>query len=171
VSVIDIAIVVLVGLSCLVSLLRGFFKEAVSLLSWVAAILITLMFTSRFSGLLPADSIESPTARATVSAVILFFSCLLLGAIANWLFQKIVATSRLGFVDRFVGILFGAARGGIIVALLVLAAHLVPTLKQEAWWRSSLLIPHFQGVAQFIHAQLPGEIAQHFDLSPASIAN
>ena len=167
-SGIDVAIVIVVALSALISLVRGFFKEAVSLATWVAAVIITLTYTSRFAGLLPADSIESPTARAAISAVVLFFGSLLLGALINWLFQKIMAGGQLGVLDRAVGVLFGAARGGIIVALLVLSAHLVPTLKKENWWRQSLLIPHFQSVAQFIHAQLPGEVAQHFDLSPSS---
>ena len=64
------------------------------------------------------------------------------------------------------GVAFGVVRGAIIVSLLVLAGNLVPALKQESWWRDSLLLPRFQTVAKFVHAQLPDTIGQHFDFTP-----
>lgn len=164
-SSIDILILVLIGVSVAISVIRGFFKEAVSLATWLGAVLITLMFTSRFASLLPRDTIESPQARYAISALILFFSSMILGGLINYLFQKVLTASERGRLDTWLGVGFGALRGVVIVTLLVLLAHLIPAFKQETWWRQSAFIPPVQKAAQFIHAQLPKELAQHFDFS------
>ena len=137
-----------------------------SLITWVSAIVITLVFTSRFSVLLPIDSVQSPQARATISAVSLFVGTLLMGGIITWVFERTLARASVGKIDRFFGIGFGAVRGVIIVSLLVLLANLVPELKQEVWWRNSKALPHLQKAAEAIHGQLPASIAQHFDFTP-----
>lgn len=163
-SEIDWVIVVLIAISGVISLARGFFKEAVSLAMWVGAIAITLVFTSRVATLLPADTFESPTARFLISAVVLFFGSMFVGALINWLFRKAVGPSTLGLTDRLLGILFGVGRGWLLVAVLVLLANLVPTLKHEVWWQESTLLPHFQNTAREIHAHLPADLARYFDL-------
>ena len=167
-SGIDLLILLLIVISITISVVRGFFKEAVSLATWLGAILITLMFTSRFASLLPRDTIESPEARQAISALILFFSSMILGGMINFLFQKILTAGDRGSLDLWLGIGFGAVRGVVIVTLLVLLANLFPGFKQEVWWRQSAFIPPTQRVAQFIHAQLPTELARHFDFSATS---
>jgi len=167
-SGIDVLILLLIAISVAISVIRGFFKEAVSLATWVASVLITLMFTSRFASLLPRDTIESPQARYAISALVLFFGSMILGGIINYLFQKILVASEKTALDVWLGIGFGAVRGVVIVTLLVLMANLIPAFKSEVWWRQSAFIPPVQRAAQFIHAQLPQELAKHFDFSPAS---
>ena len=167
-SGIDLLILLVIGVSVAVSVIRGFFKEAVSLLTWLSAILITLMFTSRFSSLLPRETIEGPQARYAISALVLFFGTMIVGSMINFLFQKILSNSKQGSLDRWLGVVFGVGRGVVIVTLLVLMANLIPTFKQETWWRDSAFIPPMQKAAKFIHAQLPQELAQHFYFSSTS---
>jgi membrane protein required for colicin V production len=166
VSEVDLVILAIIAISALISFMRGFFREAMSLGTWMAAILITLMFTSRFTILLPIDTVQSPQARATISALTLFVGTLLLGNLINWMFSRIVSQSTLGLADRTVGIVFGVIRGAVIVTLLVLSANLVPELRQESWWMKSSLLPGFQQAAAFVHAQLPDGISQRFDFTP-----
>ena len=163
-SGIDLAVLAVILLSAIISFMRGFFREAVSLATWIMAILITLMFTAQFSTLLP-DTIETPAARASISAMVLFFGTLAIGTIISWLFQRIVDSTSLTKIDRFAGIAFGVGRGCILTILLVLAAHLTPTMKQEVWWRESATMPYFEKAARYLHAQLPASIATHFDFS------
>ena len=89
-----------------------------------------------------------------------------MGGIISWVFGHIVSKPGVGKLDRVVGVGFGVVRGAVIVTLLVLAANLVPELKQEGWWRESKAIPQFQKVAKIIYARLPDGIAQHFDFTP-----
>ena len=163
-SGIDLAVLAVIVLSAFISFMRGFFREAVSLAMWVMAILITLTFTAQFSTLLP-DTIETPAARASISAMVLFFGTLAIGTIISWLFQRIVDSASLTKIDRFAGVAFGLGRGCIMIILLVLAAHLTPAMKQEVWWRESATMPYFEKAARYLHAQLPASIATHFDFS------
>ncbi len=163
-SGIDLAVLAVIVLSAFISFMRGFFREAVSLAMWVMAILITLTFTAQFSTLLP-DTIETPAARASISAMVLFFGTLAIGTIISWLFQRIVDSASLTKIDRFAGVAFGLGRGCIMIMLLVLAAHLTPAMKQEVWWRESATMPYFEKAARYLHAQLPASIATHFDFS------
>lgn len=165
-SFIDIAIVAVILLSALLSYFRGLFHEAMSLATWAGAVIVTLAFTSRFATLLPRGSVENPTARATFAALVLFFGTLAAGMALHWLIGRIVARGRPGWVDRVGGVLFGLARGALVVALGVLALNLVPEFKREPWWTASELLPPFQDVARTLHAQLPPDVAEHFDFTP-----
>ena len=122
-SGIDIAIVAVIAVSMLVSFVRGFFREAIALLSWLGAVIITLFYTRQFATLLPRETIESQEARLAIAALILFFGSLFIGGLINWLCHKIIDSSRLGLADRMFGALFGAMRGAIIVSLLVMLTH------------------------------------------------
>lgn len=165
-SEVDLVILAVIVFSAIISFMRGFFREAMSLSTWVAAVAITLFFTSRFSVLLPIDTVQSPQARATISALSLFCGTLFMGGLINWVFERIMSRSIVGKIDRAVGVGFGILRGIIIVSLLVLAANLVPELKQEIWWRDSGALPAFQKIAKSMHAKLPDGLAQHFDFTP-----
>ncbi len=167
-SGIDLIIVAVIVISAIISGFRGFVKEAVSLIVWIAAIVITLLLTSRFATLLPKETIDSPVARLGISAVVLFLGSMLIGSLINWLVQRMISSTRLSKVDRLVGTGFGIVRGAVIVALVVLLANLVPSLKAETWWRESRLLPPLQSIAKLIHTQLPQEVAQHFDFTPAT---
>lgn len=165
-SEVDFALLAIIAISALISFIRGFFREAMSLGTWVAAVVVTLTFTSQFSILLPMDSVESLQARAIISALCLFVGTLLLGNLINWVLVRIIARRAVGTIDRIIGVVFGVFRGAIVVTLLVLLANLVPELKQEGWWQRSALLPGFQKIAKIVHARLPDSLGQQFDFTP-----
>jgi len=164
-SGIDAIILLALLLSMTISFFRGFYREIVSLLVWVAAVAITVGFTANFASLLPIETVESPQARLGISACILFFGTLMIGGLANWLAMKIVASRRQQKFDRVGGVIFGLLRGIVIVVILVLMANLTPSIKQEVWWRDSFLLPGAQRLAKSVYKRLPDEIAQHFSFS------
>ncbi|MFK7892921.1 MAG: CvpA family protein [Granulosicoccus sp.] len=161
-SLVDVAILAGILLSAGLGFLRGIIRSMLSLLIWLAAIAITLIFSSRFASLLPIDTVESPLARATISATTLFFGTLATGVLVKWLVERIFPRSGLSLVNRGLGFGFGFVRGVVLVSLLVLGANLVPELKQEVWWNESRFLPRFQKVAAQIHKRLPESIGQHF---------
>ena len=165
VSELDLVILAGIGFSAVLSFFRGVIREALSLLVWLAAILISLYYSSRFASLLPIDAVQSPLARANTSAVLLFLGTLFVGTIAKWFVTRILAGTSLSVVDRLGGAIFGALRGAVIFTLLVLGANLAPELKSEPWWQNSKLIPRFQSMAAVIHARLPETIGRHFDIN------
>lgn len=165
---IDVLIVILLVISGAVSTVKGFLREFVSVSVWLIAIGVTLLFSSRFSSLLPADSIESPTARLSISALTLFFGFLMVGSLFNWLLQKMIQDRPRKLLGIIMGFVFGVVRGALIVAFFVLLAHLVPSLQQETWWENSNTLSVFEDIAESIHGVLPTELAKHFDFSPTN---
>lgn len=163
VSEVDVVFLVILSLAALIGTLKGFLREVMSLLIWLAAILITLFYTSRFASVLPIDMVNNPQTRATLSASVLFAGTLFIGNLINWIVGRVAARRKLAPPDRILGAVFAIARALVVITLLVLAAHLVPDLRQSDWWQESKAIPVFQKMAQFVHARLPDGTWQYFD--------
>ncbi|MBB3046258.1 membrane protein required for colicin V production [Litorivivens lipolytica] len=90
------------------------------------------------------NAIERVYLRELVAYVSLFAGTLLVGAMTTYLLSEFVKKTGLGGTDRLLGMIFGAARGVIVVvALLVIAPKLLTDIDQDSWWRESQLIPHF----------------------------
>lgn len=162
---IDYVILGVVGLSALISVVRGFIKEALSLLGWIAAIWIGLAFSEDIGALL-ADNISVPSVRIALAFFALFIATLFVAGLIIYLVGLLVQKTGLSGTDRMLGVIFGVARGVLIVGILVLLAGLTP-LPNDPWWRESILVPHFERLAVEIRGLLPADIAQHFEFRPA----
>jgi len=154
---VDYVIVSIVGISAIISIFRGFLREALSLSGWVIALWVSLTFSADLAELL-AGQIAVPSVRQAVAFFALFIGILLLTAIAIWFAGLLIDKTGLTGTDRMLGVLFGVARGVVVVALLVLMAGLTP-LPQDPWWKESLFLPHLESVAREIRQLLPAEIA------------
>jgi membrane protein required for colicin V production len=161
-SWIDLIIVVIVIISALISLVRGFVKESISLASWVLAGFIALRYFAPLAELLE-PYVESPTIRTGSAFAILFVSSLIIGAIVNFMASQAVSKTGLTGTDKSLGVVFGAARGLLIVTMLVLLAGLTP-MPSEPWWNDSAMIDFFSDMANWIKDILPQDIASRFNL-------
>lgn len=138
----DWAIVSILVLSALISITRGFVKEALSLATWVAAVIVAMIFGERLAVLL-IDHIATPSLRELAAFAILFIATLLVGAMVSYLIGALVRVTGLSGTDRLLGMLFGLARGLIVVmALLILLPGVLP-VTQDNWWQESALITYF----------------------------
>ncbi len=160
-SWLDLVILVIIVLSALISLVRGFVKESISLLTWVVAGVLAFRYFSPLSGMLEAY-IAAPTIRNVVSFGILFVSTLVVGAIVNFIFTQLVTKTGLSGTDRALGVVFGAARGVLIVAMVVLLASLTPMPEAE-WWRDSASVGFFQQLAEWIRGVIPADAVGSFN--------
>ena len=156
---IDLAIIALVVLSALLSLFRGFVKEALALASWLVALWVSMIFYEDLAVVL-SQWIAEPSLQNIAAFSILFISVLLVGALINYLASKLVVKTGLAVTDRMLGVVFGAARGLVIVAILVLFAGLTP-MPQDSWWQSSQLLGYFQEFALWMRDFLPGDISEN----------
>jgi len=138
----DWIIVGILAVSSLISIRRGFVKEALSLVTWVLAIGIALIYSDRLAVLLN-DTIQTPSLRQAAAFGLLFAGSLIVGAMVNYLIGELVRMTGLSGTDRLFGMIFGLARGAIVVmAALIFVPSLLP-VAQDTWWQTSVLIPQF----------------------------
>ena len=138
----DWAIFAVVVLSALISLIRGFAKEAMSLLIWIAAYIISATFAETLAAQMVSLDLMD-TFKLILARVIIFVSVLIFGAIVNYFVGKFVETTGLNGTDMLMGVVFGTFRGVIIVlAVLLLIPEAIPVDKNELW-QTSRLIPQF----------------------------
>jgi len=161
----DIVILAIIGISALVSLLRGFLREVLSLLAWVLAFWVAFTFAPLVAGVLD-PYVEVPSIRFLLGFAGLFVTTLLAVSLLGHIIVKLVNQTGLTGTDRMLGFLFGMARGGVVVLILVLLAGLTQ-VPRDPWWRESGLIAHFQRAALWTRNYLPDSIAEHIRYEPA----
>lgn len=137
----DWTIIAIIAVSSLMSLKRGFVKEAISLLTWVSAFVLARLFSPSLSVLLDAY-IATLSLRLLTAFAILFVITLIAGALVGALFSALVDATGLTSSDRVLGMGFGAVRGGLVVVVIVALLGMTPAV-QDYWWSESQLIPHF----------------------------
>jgi len=162
-AVIDWVILAVLAVSSLISLKRGFVKEALSLASWIAAFIIARLFSGNLATLL-AGVVETNSVRWILAFVILFAGTVTIGAMINHLLVEMVRMTGLGGTDRVFGMVFGLIRGLVVLVAIVygLQFTLVP---QDAWWQDSVFIPHLTALADWARKTLPGAADQVMSLT------
>jgi membrane protein required for colicin V production len=155
----DLAILGICLVSMLVSLFRGFLREAFSLLIWVAAVYAGLQAAGPLA--LRMDPwIDMPSVRLIVAFVGVFVLVLIVGGLLNYLLGKLIASTGLSGTDRLFGALFGALRGLAIVMVAVIIARFTP-FTEDPWWQESRLLPEFERLAAWAVVQFPESLQDH----------
>ena len=146
----DWAIILVLLVSSLISLKRGFVKEALSLIVWVVAFVVANGFSPTLAPHLEAYA-GTPSSQQMAAFAILFIVSLLLGSAINYLVSSLVKVTGVSNVDRALGIFFGFMRGGLMITAVVLYVPLVLPIDQDLWWQQSTLIPYFLNLEEPFH--------------------
>lgn len=154
----DYAVLGVIGLSMLVGAFRGFAREVISLLGWLAAAMLASAFAVQVAEWLPAG-VSSPVARVALAFVIVFLAVVAVSALVGWLLATLIKAAGLGVADRILGAMFGFARGVLVVLVLVMLAGLT-MLPGEAFWRQAVLSGPLETAIIAAKPLLPKELAQ-----------
>lgn len=156
-TIIDIAVLVIVGISILLGVLRGLVREVLSLVAWVAAFLVANLLAPETAKLLP-QAMAGEEIRLLLSFVGVFIVVLIGLSVLAILASKLVKIVGLGPADRVVGGVFGLARGVLVVMILVLLAGLT-ALPRQPVWRNGILSGPLETFAGHIKAWLPADLS------------
>ncbi|MGR0279882.1 CvpA family protein [Marinomonas dokdonensis] len=140
ISTIDWLIIAVVVISTLLSLKRGFVKEVLSLVTWVVAFVVAVKFSDPMQSLL-VEQVQSDQIRYIVAFVSLFIASLVVGALVSFLLGSLIQVTGLSSTDRVLGMVFGFARGSMVVVAFVSLLSLSPAIEKTDMWKSSQLIP------------------------------
>lgn len=146
---VDWAIVAVLGLSILLSLWRGFVREAISLAGWIAAFVIANLFVGELAVVLE-PWISNVTGRYIAAYALLLAGTLIVAGVLAKLGVQVVKATGLTLLDRLLGTAFGFARGIIIVLVAVyLLRHLAPP-QNLVWLDQAQLMPHVEMLTQWV---------------------
>lgn len=148
----DVSIVLVLLGSTIVGLLRGFVREAVSLVFWVVAIWAAWKFgpivEPHLGGLLADPNVAPWVGRLCVLVLVL-----LAGWAVGSLLSYFTRSLGLGPMDRVIGLLFGVLRGMVLVGLMIIGGELLH-LNHEQWWSRSKLVPYGEKVGDWLRAMV-----------------
>ena len=157
-SLVDIAIVVIVVVSLLIGLFRGFIREVLSLVSWIGALWLAYVYCPLGASYIE-PYIDQPPLRIVLAFAGIFVVALIAFSIVSYILYRVLSLAGVSGVDRSLGTIFGLARGIALVGILILAATFMD-LTSQPWWRESLLVSYFTPVTEFIRSLLPADISQ-----------
>ena len=154
----DIAVITIVGLSVLLSVIRGLVREVLALAAWVVAFLSANLLAPAAAPWMP-EALATEELRLLAAFLCVFLGVLIAMSLLAILVSKLVKSAGLGLEDRLLGGAFGLARGLLVIMILVLLAGLT-SLPRQAVWRNAVLSDPLEGFAGMVKAWLPAELAQ-----------
>ena len=138
---IDYAIIAVIAFSSLVSLIRGFVREALSLVTWGCAFFVASHYYTYLS--VWFTGFEDELVRNGIAIAVLFIATLIVGAIVNFVIGQLVEKTGLSGTDRVLGVCFGALRGVLIVAAILFFLDSFTGVAKSEDWSKAQLIPQF----------------------------
>jgi membrane protein required for colicin V production len=139
---VDWTIIGIIAISAVLSLRRGFVKEAISLASWVAAFIVGRLFSDVLADIISGYLDVPPSVHLLIAFSVLFIATLIVGNLLASLIGGLVHATGLSATDRILGVGFGVLRGGLVVVIMIVLLKMTPAI-QDPWWNESVLIPHF----------------------------
>ena len=166
---IDYFVFFVFGLSMLAGYIRGFMKEVVSLITWVTASVLSTLFAGKLADVFSGSSstavqsvvstvtsssgssVDAPISMLAIGAsfVVIFFATLFVGYIVGTLVTGIAQGAGESLTNRFLGAVFGGARGFVLVIVLMFIAELTPMGSQPTWMQSQF-VKSFQPLVNWV---------------------
>ncbi|MGQ0657461.1 MAG: CvpA family protein [Chromatiales bacterium] len=156
---VDVAFLVIIAISALLSLLRGLTREVLSLAAWIVAFWVARTFNPQAAQWV-ASAVSLPSAQWVVGFGLLFLATLLAMGIINYIVGRVIAATGLSPTDRVLGVVFGVLRGVAVVTLLVFLASFTPITK-DPWWKQSAVVPKVLPMAMWLRGKIPPEFARY----------
>ena len=146
---VDFVIIGIIAISAIVSFFRGFLREALSLLIWVVAIWMAVMFYPDVEPVIPQEWGLPATVRMALAGAAILLGVLIAGGIVTWALGSFLDKTGMSGTDRVVGVFFGGLRGIILVAIAIIIVGLVPAIADNSYWKQSRLVPQLQPLADW----------------------
>ena len=158
VSLLDLIVLGIVFISAVLAMMRGFTREVLAIVSWVAAAAAAYLLHPYVKPYLD-PYISNATASLAASIGVVFLLTLIIVSIFTVKFSDFILDSKIGALDRSLGFVFGTARGLLICVIgYAFFAWLVPPDKQPTWVRDSKTKPLLESSGESLMAMLPQDL-------------
>ncbi|MCF6110058.1 CvpA family protein [Mesorhizobium muleiense] len=148
---------ILVGftlVSAMLAMVRGFSREVLSVISWIAAAAAAFFF---YQPVLPyvQPYVDNEKIAMVVAAGIVFIVALIIVSIITMKLADWIIDSRVGALDRTLGFLYGAARGILVVAVALLFFNWLAGPKAPGWVADAKSRPLLESIGAKLESLLP----------------
>lgn len=154
----DYAVLAILAASLLIGVWRGLLSEVLALAAWVVALLGGRTLAPQIAPVFRQWLME-PALQYAAAFALTVVAVLLVVALIRLALSKLLRMVGLGPLDRFLGAVFGAARGVLVVLLCVLIGGLTP-LPRQLWWRQAWLAPPLETAVLAAKPWLPAALAE-----------
>lgn len=158
-TVFDYVVLGVIGLSVLLGLMRGFVRESLGLAGWIIALFAARSYGVQAAAMLPGG-IPNESLRMLAGFLVVFLGVLLVTSLLAVGVSEMVKKIGLGMLDRGLGLLFGGARGLLIVGVMVLLGGMT-SLPQRQEWRDATFSSPLEAMVQAASPWLPADMTKH----------
>jgi membrane protein required for colicin V production len=155
----DYAVLLIIGISIVVSMMRGAVREVLAIVGWLAAIYAAKTYATQLVPLLPAD-IPTEQLRILAAYVIVFIGVLLISSLLTIALSSLIKKIGLNWFNRFLGGFFGLVRGLLIVCVLVFLAGLT-SFPKDARWTNAMFSAPLEALVKSALPWVPQIVAKH----------
>jgi membrane protein required for colicin V production len=155
ITLLDVILLVVMLISALLAMVRGFMREVLSIASWATAALVTVLAFPKALPIVQGYLTNDIVAKGVTIAGI-FLGTLIIVAIITIKISDMILDSRIGALDRTLGFLFGLARGLVIVVVAFLFFNwLVPDRSQPEWVKNAKSLVVLKTTGEKLMSMLP----------------
>ena len=157
ITLLDVILLVVMLISALLAMVRGFMREVLSIASWAAAALLTLYAYPKLKPIV-LQYFSNDIVASAVCIGGVFLGTLLIVSVVTIKISDMILDSRVGALDRTLGFLFGLARGLVIVVVAFLFFNwLVPDRSQPEWVKNAKSLVVLKRTGDTLMSMLPDD--------------
>lgn len=153
-SVLDLVVVGIVLISALLAAVRGFTREVLAIVAWVVAA-AAAWYLHPAALPIAQQYISSGTVALVAAIGGIFVITLIIVSIITVQISDLILDSRIGALDRTLGLFFGAARGFLICVIGWAFLSWLLQGKEPEWATASRTRPAMENTRDSIIAMLP----------------
>lgn len=155
----DYVVMAIVAASVLLGVWRGVVGEVIALVAWVLAFFAAKWWGSEVAQVVFAGVIADPALRIVAAWVTVFVVVLVLMALLRLAVNGLLKALGLSLTDRLLGVIFGLARGLLIVLVLVAVGGML-SMAKEKWWSDAYFSAPLETAVLAGKPWLPPEVAK-----------
>ena len=163
ITLLDGILVVIMLISAILAMIRGFSREVLSIVSWVTAAVAAATFyealSPTVSGMVPSIA-SNPLVADAISAAIVFLVVLVVVSYITMLLADLIIDSRIGVLDRTLGFIFGAARGALLVIITLMGFLWLAQEQEPVWVAEAKSKPMLVAIGTNIRDALPENLEE-----------
>lgn len=163
ITLLDGILVVIMLISAILAMIRGFSREVLSIVSWVAAAVAAATFYKLLSptiaGAIPSVA-SNPLVADAIAAAAIFLVVLVIVSYLTMLLADLIIDSRIGVLDRTLGFIFGAARGALLVIITLMGFLWLANENEPEWVANAKSKPILVSIGTNIRDALPENLEE-----------